>query len=287
MTIVPAIRCAGRLSRQVEARLGFVKSQGRTYLVRQYTPHPFHITRVFRLTGDPTGMATLYMQSSSGGLYGDDDLRLRVTVGARAAVHLTTQASSVVHHARGGETRQTVSMDVGEGAMLEYCPDPAILFTGARLTTDLAVRLGVGARVVLTDSSLTHDPAGKNAPFDRLRTQISLTDQAGRPLVIDRAEVAGTDWALRCAGYACQGMVLAAGLGDGADNAGAALRCALETAAGGEIYAGVSVLAGRGVAVARVLARDGQALSAALADGWTALRPVLTGTASPAPPRRK
>ena len=60
----------------VDASLTFRQRGGRTFLGGQLTPHPFHITRPFYRPDDPAGMATLYLQSSSGGLYGDDQLDL-------------------------------------------------------------------------------------------------------------------------------------------------------------------------------------------------------------------
>jgi urease accessory protein len=270
-------------TRRVSAVLRFRETAGRTWIAEQRTPHPFHVTRPFRVEGDPSGMATLYLQSSSGGLYGDDDLSLAITAEAGAAAHVTTQASAVVHHARGGETRQRVTLQAGEGALLEFCPDPAILFAGARLRQSVRARVGAGARMILTDAALAHDPDGGAAPFDRLISEIAVTETGGRALLIDRAEVAGADWAARTAGRPCVGTVVVAG-GDPAAVA-EALRAALETGAEDETYAGVSGFPERGVAVARFLSADGAALTRALRAGWEAAREALTG--APAPARRK
>ena len=105
-SVLPIRSVAANPVRRVSAELGFSRAGPLTYLGAQRTPHPFHITRPFHLSGDPEGMATLYLQSSSGGLYGDDALSLDVTAAAGTAVHLTTTASTVVHAARGGRTRQ-------------------------------------------------------------------------------------------------------------------------------------------------------------------------------------
>ncbi len=70
---------------------------GRTMLRRQHVGYPFHITRAFHLDRMRPDLATLYLQSTSGGLYAADRLELDLTVGAGAALHLTTQASTVVH----------------------------------------------------------------------------------------------------------------------------------------------------------------------------------------------
>ncbi len=75
--------------RQVAAKLTFRRHGSRSFLAHQHTPHPFHLTRPFYLPGDPQGMATLYLQSSSGGLYGDDDLSLHIALEEGAGAHVT------------------------------------------------------------------------------------------------------------------------------------------------------------------------------------------------------
>jgi urease accessory protein len=46
-------------------------------------------------------LATLYLQSTSGGHFAADRLALDVTIGSGAALHLPTPASTVVHDGRG------------------------------------------------------------------------------------------------------------------------------------------------------------------------------------------
>lgn len=262
-------------ARRVQGDLSFANVAGRTYLMRQHTPHPFHITRPFRHVRDPGGMVTLYLQSSSGGLYGDDDLALSVEVEPGAAVHLTTQASTVVHDARSRQgTRQTVSLTVGTGALLEYLPDPAIMMSGARLTTRIRAQLAEGAAVLLADAQLCHDPDGRGRHFGSLECEIAVSTAgsgAGKPLFLDRFELTGGDWLTRTGGYRCAGTVVVAG----DTSAGPAMLDAADSLTG--VYAGLSTLADRNISVLRFLAEDGVALSRALRTAWSAARHALTG----------
>lgn len=257
--------------RTVSARLEFRCAAGRTWLGAQHTPHPFHITRPFHLDGDPPGMATLYLQSSAGGLYGDDDLRLDVSAAPGAAVYLTTQASTVVHDARGGLTRQAVRLSLSADALLEYLPDPMILFAGARVAASLTLTLAPGARAVIADAALCHDPGLQGRPFDHFSTEIRLQDPGGAPLLIDRIAVSGADWARRTGAFPCHGSILVAGAPHDLDRA---LRAALGDAA---IYAGVSTFADRALVLVRILARDGAALTRALHTAWACARAAMTG----------
>ena len=48
---------------------------GNAFISHQLMPHPFHMTVPFSVNGDPENFLTLYIQSSSGGLY-DCDIHL-------------------------------------------------------------------------------------------------------------------------------------------------------------------------------------------------------------------
>lgn len=264
----------------VRARLEFTASAGRSYLARQFTPHPFHITLPYNDPRDPDGMATLYLQSSSGGVYGGDDLGLSVDVADRARVHLTTQASTIVHDARGGPTaRQEVTLRVAPGAWLEYCPDPAILMAGARHANHVSAELGEGSVLILSDAQLCHDPSGQGLPFDQLCNELRVTGPEGLRL-IDRFSLDGKHWTARTGGYACAGFTMVAG---GAAQAGPEMVAAMDELPG--VYGGLSLLEDRDIALLRFLARDGVALGDALRASWHAARIALTGRAPP--PRRK
>src|ERR1700720_1634767 len=87
--------------RKAEVLLVAELAGGRTVLRHQHVGYPFHVTRAFQLDRKRPDLATLYLQSASGGLYAADRLALGVTAGAGPALNLTTQASTVVHVGRG------------------------------------------------------------------------------------------------------------------------------------------------------------------------------------------
>jgi urease accessory protein len=260
---------------------------GSTYLDRQYAAYPFHLCRPHRFEGDPPGMATVYFQSCAGGIFEGDSLAVRVVAGEGAAVHLTSQASTIVHGMERTGARQTVDIDVGAGAFVEYLPDPLILFPQARLETVLSVRLHGPATVILSDAFMAHDPAGADSPFDRIASELAAYDGSGRRLALDRFVIGGANFQAGLPGitgpYRAHGSLLvlhrdrpAAALVD-------ALRHALDGVSG--TYAGASTLAGGAGAWMRVLAEDGVSLRAGLLAAWSALRVELGGQAPR--PRRK
>lgn len=191
----PADYASGEASagRHRRAELVFARGGGRSALVRQVSPYPFHTTRPFALDRARPDLATLYLQSASGGVYRGDVLDLAFTVKDGAAAHVTSQAATVVHDTGAARARQTTDMTVGAGAFGALTLDPLILFPGAELTTNVAVRLGESALAILADGVAWHDFAGRDRPFRALTSEVAIHGPDGRLLVLDRSMVDGAD----------------------------------------------------------------------------------------------
>src|SRR6266576_2789609 len=86
--------------RKAEVLLVAELAGGRTVLRRQHVGYPFHVTRAFQLDRMRPDLATLYLQSASGGLYAADRLALDLVVGAT----LIMAEGFAAHdpHGRGG-----------------------------------------------------------------------------------------------------------------------------------------------------------------------------------------
>lgn len=280
-----ACRMRGTVRSRAYAALRFRKGNGRTFLAYQSTPHPFHLTRPFYLEGDPSGMATTYLQSSSGGLYGDDDLHLSICTEDDAAAHVTTQASTIVHAARGGVATQTVTLEVAAGSLLEYLPDPVILFSGARALAQIRATVAPGGVLILSDSFLSHDPEGKNAGFELFESTVEIRRSAAtHPIMVDRMRVAAEAWPITAPStgrhFGCYGALYLIGDVDGETAVNLIERaltagCVDPT----DHYAGVGMLSGRGIACARFLCREGAVLNRLLAGAASGARQAVTGSA--------
>ena len=259
---------------------------GRTYLDKQYSSYPFHICRPFYLDDGPTaGMTTIYTQSCSGGLYTKDHLQTSVSAAQGTQVQLTTQASTIVHRSARGPARQTVDIQVGADALVEYLPDPAILFPDAHLQTEVRVQADSSASVVLCDSFLAHDFYANDRVFDCIESLLYLSDLAGKPFAIDRFRLTGSEFFNGAKGvmdgYPCHGsfVVVApeANLADLTDGSRAVLTELADT------MAGVSELpSGTGIS-ARILSKDAVAMNAAIRSLSDFARVKITGT----PPGRR
>ncbi len=275
----------------VQAALAFAVAGGRTSLLRQHVPYPFHVTRPFHLDPGRPDLATLYLQSASGGVYSGERLGLSIAMGEGAAAFVTTQSATIVHDCRGRPAALGVRLSLARGSLLAYAPDPLVLFPGAAVRTMLDVTLGSGAAAVCQDGFACHDPGGGgapfdpgagSAPFDHVQTEAVVRGPDGGLCVTDRGLVAGAmlgTAASPLGPYCAAGSVLLLGrlLEDGK-----ALQSRIDRLG---CVSGVSALpngAGTGI---RLLAPDGGRLSLALALATNACFRTVSGV-DPAPRRK-
>ena len=253
---------------------------GKSYLARQYASYPFHLCRAQYLDPDLPEMASLYVQTSAGGIYSGDRLDVEVRTGTGARAHVTTQASTIAYRMPDGEARQRIHLSGGPGSLLEYLPDPTILFPEARLRSATTLEPAPGALIIAGDSFLPHDPAGGGRPFACCAGETRVVAPGGRLLSLDRFHIEGAAWTSGTAGvsgeHRMQGTLVAAGDAVAPETLLEALREGLATAPPA-VYAAASSLPNRAGAWARLLATDGVALRRTMTQLWAALRTRLTG----------
>jgi urease accessory protein len=175
----------------VEATLHFHRGGGRTVLACQRVPYPFHATRPFYLDHARPEIATLYLQSASGGLYRGDDVALSIVAGPHVAAHVTTQASTIVHKTHKRAVTQTARIEIGEHSFVAMTPDPLVLFPGAEICCTTEVTLASTGCAILTDGLAHHDPEGTGRPFERYGNAVTVRSESGRVLLADRGSLAG------------------------------------------------------------------------------------------------
>lgn len=268
---------------------------GVTRVRRRRSRYPYVVLRPFWFGDQPEGIASLILQSGSGGLYGGELLGQRYVLDADAAAHITTQAASVVHASRDlGPTVQHVEMHVGPAAHLEYVTDPLILFPGANVRQDVEVSLMPGAVLIYADGIVRHDPGPEDQPFAQYASGLTIRGSDGELLVRDAAFIDGPGFddilTRETAGWSATGLVLAAAPGQTTHHGAWCSQVnahldALAIVRRGEAYASCSLLPNEAGVACRIVARDGQALRATLDASWRALRQAITG--APAPRSRK
>ena len=104
--------------------------------------YPYVVTSAFRIDTVAADMVSVIPRSASGAILADDRLALRIAAGPGAAVHVTTPAAT----AGWAMAREQVDLTVGAGALLEFVPEPWILFPDAALVQELRLSADVEGR---------------------------------------------------------------------------------------------------------------------------------------------
>lgn len=254
---------------------------GVTVVARRSVAYPLHVTRPFLLAEQPAGMATLYLQSVSGGLYGGDDVELRLHCGHGAAAHVTTQGPGIVHDTRGEQASQAVHLVVGDGGFLEYLPEPSLMFPGASLNTSIDAQIGEDSVLMIEEGLLGHDPEHQARPFAHYASSISVRNTGGRLLLLDRLRMDGARHVELLAASdghaACQATLYCLQRRTPCENLLAVARAALATHDG--VHGGASTLPDEAGVVVRMMAGEADLLAAARLAAWRALRTLIAGSA--------
>jgi urease accessory protein len=231
-------------------------------------------------------MASLYLQSCAGGIFEGDDLWLDVIVDAGGFVHLTSQASTIVHTATSGCSVMTSTFEVRTGAWFEMIADPFILFPASFLRINTRLIVDQSAAAIVADAFLLHDPTGQERSFRGLEAETVIEIRGRGRVACDRYRVAGAMLSAGMPGvtgcFRAQGTLLAISP-DGRFTAFANDLSDVLSNIGG-LYAGASNLPGNAGVWCRFLASDAVALRGAVDGLWSILRAKSTGRA---PQRRR
>lgn len=128
----------------------------------------------------------VHVVGSAASPLGGDELTLTVDVGPHACLTLAAVAATVaLPGPHGGVSRTTVRMALGEGATVEYLPEPTVVTRRARHESLLTVALAAGAHLH-TREVVVLGRAGE--PAGELTTTLDVT-RCGRPVLRQRTAV--------------------------------------------------------------------------------------------------
>jgi urease accessory protein len=143
------------------------------------------IPLVLRRTPD-----AVYLVGGAAWPLGGDRLCLDIEVRPHASLRLCTTAASVaLPGLAGGESVFRVNATVGDGARLEYLPEPTVIADGARHRMEVSVTLAGTASLLLREE-LVLGRHGEKGGYGVTRLSI---DRAGRPLLRQETAVDGDD----------------------------------------------------------------------------------------------
>lgn len=194
---------------QASLALAFAAEGGHTELVRQSHQGPLVVQRPFYPEGRE--VCHVYILHPPGGLVPGDALVIEVEVQAGARVLVTSPAATKIYRSDGRISRQTQTLRVAPGAMLEWLPQETIVFEGAQAQVKTAVELSGDAAFLGWEILCLGRPAcGEGFRSGTCRQHWELW-RDGRPLVLERTrfrdDVQRAAWGLR--GAAVTGTLLA------------------------------------------------------------------------------
>ena len=260
-------------------RLGYARVAGRTALVRREHLGPLRVQRPFYPEGPEVCHA--YLIHPPAGIAAGDRIEAEVHLAAGAHALITTPGAAKWYRSAGEWATQDVQLTVGPDACLEWLPQEAILFRGARAAMQLRVDLTPGALFLGWEiTCFGRTASGERFDDGELRQRIDVAI-SGSPLWHEQTRLEGGARLFRSPaglrGYPVTGLLLAAGRDVGAHllDACRAIR------SGDDALCGVSTMPG--VLAARYLGRSTEDARHYFRALWRVLRPELVHRPACAP----
>jgi urease accessory protein len=193
--------------------------------------------------------------NTGGGMTGGDRFAIDITLGTDARLIAGTAAAEKIYRSTGPDAETTVHLEVGAGGRLAWLPHECILFDGARLCRRIDIELADNAALVMAEAVVFGRAAMGEVVAGGLFSDRWSLRRNGRLVFADAARLDGAisarlaETAVAAGGIALATVLIAPGC-EAQLSAVRALDCAGE----------VGISAWNGIAVARLVTRDGMAL---------------------------
>jgi urease accessory protein len=170
-----------------ELRGRFAARNGYTRLVERYHTAPLKIAKTFRIDG--SGQLSVYMMDASPGILDGDDYRIELELENGTEVFITNQSFTKVHptHVSYSTIRQAFTL--GEGALLEYFPEPLIPYAKSRFTSGSVFHLAEGAELLFAEIITPgRTRRGELFQYESLTSELEVY-RTGRLIAWDRLQI--------------------------------------------------------------------------------------------------
>jgi urease accessory protein len=138
---------AARLRARGEARATFARVGARTEPARVFETGGLRL----RFPRTAAGCEAVLI-NTGGGMAGGDRAKIKIDVEAGAEVLFTTQSAEKIYRSDGDASEVASQVALGAGARLEWLPQEAILFQGARFARRLEIDLAADASLFLAEA---------------------------------------------------------------------------------------------------------------------------------------
>ena len=269
-------------------RLGFEREDGRTVLAHLERRLPYMVQRAIYCDGRMPHLPWVFIITSTGCVVQGDRLAMEITLGDGAQAHITTQAASKIHTMDANYAAQVQSITVGDGAYLEFLPDPVIPHRRARFVSDTRITIAPTATMLWSEIV---QPGRKHHHPDECfgATVMSMSIAAARPngrrLFAEKLLIEPERYAVRQTGvmdsFDVLGNVILCTPKDCADRVLDRVAAMVDLASG--VACGVCRLPNDAGLIYKVLGRETSQVKAKVREFWKAVRNEVIGIDIPPP----
>lgn len=128
---------------QGQLAITYACSSTKTQVVQAQATAPLKIQRPFYPEGDAICHSVIL--HTAGGVVGGDQLMTKVHLQPHASALITTAAATKIYRSAGAKAQQTLQVTLEANTVLEYLPQPTIVFSGAHYHQHMRVDLAPGA----------------------------------------------------------------------------------------------------------------------------------------------
>ncbi len=258
---------------QARLALEYTRQGGRTALSGREHSGPLLVQKALYPEGEAVCHSIIV--HPPGGIAAGDALKLELRLGEGAAALLTTPGAGKWYKSTGPKASLVQHFDLGRGAVLEWLPQPAIVFDAARAETKTEVRLHQeGLYLGWEMSCMGRTASGERFNSGELRQRTEVWQQ-GRRLWCEYARLAGDDAMLASAAGLAGCTVSATFIAAGKDIGKELLDDCRNIAPEAGEHSGITVLPR--ILLARYLGHSSEAAMQYFIALWSLLRPALTG----------
>jgi len=265
-----------------EARLAltYALREGRSVLARREHDGPLVVQKSLYPEGD--AVCHNIILHPPGGIAGGDSLALAAQLGEGSAVLLTTPGAGKWYKSMGATAHAGQRFDIARGAVLEWLPQPTIVFDQALAEAKTEIFLEQDALYIGWDiTCMGRTASGERFNSGKLRQRTQVWQQ-GRRLWCEYARLDGDDPMLASMAGMAACSVSATLIAAGKDIDKDLLQQCRGIATDSEGQSGITALPR--VLLARYLGASSEAAMQYFVALWSLLRPALAGR-SAVPPR--
>jgi urease accessory protein len=269
-------------------RLGFERDGDRTVLASLERRPPYMVQRALYCDARMPHLPCVFVITSTGCVVQGDRLALEVALGPGAQVHITSQSASKIHTMDANYAAQTQSITLGDGAYLEFLPDPIIPHRRARFVSD--TRIAIAPTSTMLWSEILQPGRKHHHPDECFGvTLMSMSIMAARPdgvrLFTEKLLIEPARYPVRQTGvmdsFDVLGNVILCTPKDHADRIHARVQATVDHASG--VAFGACRLPNDAGLVYKIVGRETAQVKAKVREFWSAVRNEVIGTDIPPP----